>query len=98
MAICTHLETIDDTVTADGAPGCEDCLAIGARWVHLRACQFCGHIGCCDSSPNKHARGHSHGTGHPIVRSYEPGEEWYFCFPDELTFEIDDAPPAPSHA
>ncbi|MFH5823823.1 UBP-type zinc finger domain-containing protein [Georgenia sp. AZ-5] len=98
MALCLHLDTIDDTVTPDGAPGCEECLATGAGWVHLRACQVCGHIGCCDSSPNRHARGHSHATGHPVVRSYEPGEGWYFCFPDDVTFDVDDAPPAPSHA
>ncbi|WP_127131549.1 UBP-type zinc finger domain-containing protein [Georgenia sp. SYP-B2076] len=98
MTFCSHLDTIDHGVTADGAPGCVDCLAMGGQWLHLRACQQCGHIGCCDSSPNRHARVHSHDVGHPVVRSYEPGEAWYYCFPEDVTFELDGAPPAPSHA
>src|SRR5581483_4928556 len=66
------------------ARGCEDCLRIGARWVHLRLCLTCGHVGCCDSSPNRHATAHFHGTSHPIVRSLEPGEEWAWCYVDEI--------------
>ena len=77
--------------------GCEDCLATGGRWVHLRMCQQCGHLGCCDSSPNRHATAHWRDSGHPIVRSYEPGEDWWWCYPDELMFEVHGAPPAPSH-
>jgi len=65
-------------------PGaCEDCLGMGSDWVHLRLCLTCGKVGCCDSSPNKHARAHSHGDGHPIVQSAEPGETWRWCFVDE---------------
>jgi uncharacterized UBP type Zn finger protein len=98
MTFCSHLDTIDHDVVPDAAPGCEDCLLIGATWVHLRACQACGHIGCCDSSPNRHATAHHRTTAHPIVRSYEPGEEWFHCYPDQLTFELQNAPTAPSHA
>ncbi|WP_369055208.1 UBP-type zinc finger domain-containing protein [Kineococcus terrestris] len=93
---CGHLDTVDEAA-APSAPGCEDCLAAGGRWVHLRMCSGCGHVGCCDSSPGKHATAHHRGTGHPLVRSYEPGEEWFWCYPDELLFELPDAPPAPSH-
>jgi hypothetical protein len=91
---CSHLDTIADVVPSDD--GCHDCLAIGARWVHLRVCQQCGHVGCCDSSPNRHATAHNHATGHPIIRSFEPGEDWFWCYPDDLFFELD-VPPGPSH-
>jgi len=64
-------------------PGCEECLAIGASWVHLRICLTCGHVGCCDSSPNRHASAHHRGTGHPIVTSGEVGETWAYCYPDD---------------
>jgi uncharacterized UBP type Zn finger protein len=63
--------------------GCEECLRIGSSWVHLRLCLTCGHVGCCDSSPNRHARKHFQAEGHPIVRSFEPGEDWRWCFIDE---------------
>ena len=63
--------------------GCEDCLRIGSEWVHLRLCLTCGHVGCCDSSPNRHAREHFHDTRHPIVQSFEPGEDWRWCYVDE---------------
>ncbi|MGH9040014.1 MAG: UBP-type zinc finger domain-containing protein [Acidimicrobiia bacterium] len=92
---CTHLDTIA-TVDPSG-DGCEDCLRTGGRWVHLRMCQACGHVGCCDQSPGRHATGHWHATQHPIIRSYEPGEEWFWCYPDEIGFELDGAPPALSH-
>jgi hypothetical protein len=65
------------------ADGCEDCLRTGSFWVHLRLCLTCGHVGCCDSSPNRHARKHFHFSGHPIVQSYEPGENWRWCYADE---------------
>ncbi len=65
------------------AEGCEECLKIGARWVHLRLCLTCGHVGCCDSSPGKHASAHFQSTGHPIVRSFEPGETWRWCLVDD---------------
>jgi uncharacterized UBP type Zn finger protein len=63
--------------------GCEECLLIGSPWVHLRLCLTCGHVGCCDSSPNRHARAHAGAAGHPIVRSLEPGESWRWCYVDE---------------
>ncbi|HEY7940260.1 MAG TPA: UBP-type zinc finger domain-containing protein [Acidimicrobiales bacterium] len=94
---CTHLDDVGDVVPSTTA-GCEDCLAIGGRWVHLRVCQTCGHVGCCDSSPNQHATAHFHATEHPLVRSFEPGEEWWWCYVDEVIFEVEGAPPSPSHA
>src|SRR5438132_225807 len=93
---CTHLDQIADV--APRSWGCEDCLAEGRRdWVHLRVCMTCGHVGCCDSSPGKHTTKHSAASGHPVVRSYEPGEEWFYCYVDDIAFELADAPPAPSH-
>ncbi len=65
------------------ARGCEDCLKIGGRWVHLRLCLTCGHVGCCDSSPHRHASAHFRATTHPIVQSFEPGEDWRWCYVDE---------------
>ncbi len=79
---CTHLNMIR-TVTPS-ADGCEDCLRIGDTWVHLRICMTCGHVGCCDDSKNRHARKHYHHSGHPIVRSFEPGEDWLWCFVDQM--------------
>lgn len=69
-------------------PGCEECRAIGSRWVHLRLCLTCGHVGCCDSSPNRHATAHFRAEGHPIVRSFEPGEDWAWCYVDEAVVEV----------
>jgi uncharacterized UBP type Zn finger protein len=69
--------------------GCEECLALGMRWVHLRMCHTCGHIGCCDNSPGKHATAHHKDTGHPLVRSAEPMEDWSWCYVDELMMRID---------
>jgi uncharacterized UBP type Zn finger protein len=85
---CTHLDTITFTELPDPIAGCEECLATGGRWVHLRMCHACGHIGCCDSSPNRHATAHVHATGHPLVRSAEPGEDWSYCYPDDLAFVV----------
>ena len=96
MPECTHIDQIDLDMTPN-SEGCEDCLRIGGRWVHLRMCMTCGHIGCCDSSPNRHASAHFRDDGHAIVRSYEPGEGWWWCYADELSLEIPDAPPAFSH-
>jgi uncharacterized UBP type Zn finger protein len=80
---CPHL-----TETADVAPyqteGCEECLQMGSRWVHLRWCTACGHVGCCDSSPNRHATAHYRQTAHPVVQSFEPGESWRWCYVDEM--------------
>jgi len=67
--------------------GCEECLATGGRWVHLRLCLSCGHVGCCDDSPNRHATKHFRHTTHPVMRSFEPGEDWGWCFVDELFLE-----------
>ena len=92
---CTHLDQVRDV--APRAEGCEECLATNGRWVHLRMCMSCGHIGCCDSSPGRHATEHNHQTTHPIVRSFEPGEDWWWCFPDDLAFEVEGYGPAPSH-
>ncbi len=63
--------------------GCEECLRDGLRWVHLRLCLACGHVGCCDSSVGRHADGHFHETGHPVMRSFEPGEAWRWCYVDK---------------
>jgi uncharacterized UBP type Zn finger protein len=82
---CTHLDTIRPVTPS--ADGCEECLQSGSWWVHLRLCLECGHVGCCDSSPNKHASKHSHATGHPLVRSFEPGESWIWCYVDEVALE-----------
>jgi len=67
--------------------GCEECLAIGDTWVHLRYCVACGHIGCCDASKNRHARAHWGATGHGVIRSKEPGERWAYCYPDDAFME-----------
>jgi len=67
--------------------GCEECLKTGMRWVHLRLCQECGHVGCCDNSIGKHATKHFHGTQHAIMKSFEPGEDWSWCYVDELFIE-----------
>jgi len=82
---CSHLDQVRDVKPS--ADGCEDCLKTGSRWVHLRLCESCGHVGCCDDSPNRHATKHFRKTGHPIIKSFEPGEEWGWCFVDEVFFE-----------
>ena len=87
-ASCSHLESVRISALPAGIAGCEECLLIGASWMHLRMCQFCGHIGCCDSSPNRHATAHFRGTAHPIMRSAEPGEDWSYCYVDDLTFVL----------
>ncbi|MGH7518923.1 MAG: ubiquitin carboxyl-terminal hydrolase 14 [Gemmatimonadales bacterium] len=79
---CAHLSAIRD-VTPRTPNGCEECLATGGRWVHLRLCLSCGHVGCCDSSPNRHASAHFRQSHHPIVQSFEPGERWRWCYADE---------------
>jgi hypothetical protein len=78
-----HLTLVRDDVAPHTTEGCEDCLRIGSPWVHLRLCLTCGHVGCCDQSPNRHARRHAGLVGHPIIRSFEPGEYWRWCFVDE---------------
>jgi uncharacterized UBP type Zn finger protein len=86
MPICTHLDQIKDVKPS--AQGCEECLKTGSWWVHLRICRVCGHVGCCDESPNKHAAKHFHATGHPIIQSIEPGEDWLWCYVDKVVFEL----------
>jgi uncharacterized UBP type Zn finger protein len=81
---CTHLDTIDVIELPDPLLGCEECLKTGDRWVHLRMCLTCGKVGCCDSSPNRHASGHYREVGHTLVRSAQPGEDWAWCFADEV--------------
>jgi hypothetical protein len=95
---CTHLDTVAD-VSPSTLEGCEDCLRMGGRWVHLRMCLACGHVGCCDSSPHRHATGHFHQTGHPLMRSAEPGEDWGWCYVDRVELEgAELRPSSPTHA
>ena len=93
---CTHTDTIVSDV-APSSTGCEDCLAIGSHWVHLRRCLACGHVGCCDNSPMRHATGHFQSMGHPIIQSYEPGEDWLWCYLDDIAFQTDELRGSPSH-
>jgi len=79
---CQHIAEINEVTPS--AAGCEDCLRTGDWWVHLRLCQTCGHVGCCDESPNRHATAHFGATEHPVIRSFEPGESWLWCFVDEV--------------
>lgn len=88
MAVCTHLGSVAVTALPEAVEGCEDCLATGGRWVHLRICLACGHVGCCDSSPGRHAGGHARDAGHPLIRSLEPGEDWSWCFQDQVAMRI----------
>jgi len=88
-AACTHLDTVEFTELPDEIAGCAECLATGGWWVHLRMCQSCGHIGCCDSSPSKHATAHARETSHPLVRSAEPGEDWSYCYVDDVAFVLE---------
>ena len=101
MAACTHRDHIRLTHLPDAVDGCEDCLATGSKWLHLRICLECGHVGCCDESPNQHATVHANATEHPVIRSLEPGEVWSWCYLDRLamlTPEVEGAtriPPPP---
>jgi hypothetical protein len=89
MTACFHLDQIHLLELPDTVEGCAECLASGGSWVHLRMCQSCGQIGCCDSSPNRHASRHAHATRHAIARSAEPGEEWSWCYVDEISFAVE---------
>jgi CPA1 family monovalent cation:H+ antiporter len=80
---CPHVAELGPEPPPGTREGCEDCLREGSRWVHLRLCLGCGHVGCCDSSPRRHASAHSRTVGHPVVRSFEPGEDWRWCFVDQ---------------
>jgi uncharacterized UBP type Zn finger protein len=86
MKQCTHVDQIKDV--PDPKRLCEECVAIGSQWVHLRQCLSCGHVGCCDSSPNRHATKHYRSSKHPIMRSIEPGEDWGWCYVDEVMLEV----------
>lgn len=83
---CEHLSQIKQ-VEPNTPNGCEECLKTGDSWVHLRLCEICGHVGCCDNSKNKHATKHFHSTAHPIIKSFEPGEDWGWCYVDEQFLE-----------
>jgi hypothetical protein len=101
MPNCTHLDHIQITELPEAVDGCVDCLASGTPWLHLRICLECGHVGCCDDSPQRHASAHGNSAGHPIIRSLEPGEEWSWCFVDEVAMLIPEVrgetriPPSP---
>ncbi|WZP00526.1 UBP-type zinc finger domain-containing protein [Isosphaeraceae bacterium EP7] len=84
---CHHIDGVEP-VPAKTPDGCEECLEEGTPWVHLRLCLECGHVGCCDSSPGMHATKHFHGTGHPVMASYEPGERWGWCYVHEAELDV----------
>jgi uncharacterized UBP type Zn finger protein len=101
MPSCSHLDHVHLTELPASVDGCEECLRIGGQWLHLRICLECGQVGCCDDSPNRHASAHAHSSGHPIIRSIEPGEDWSWCYLDELMMRIPEVhgevriPPSP---
>jgi len=82
---CDHLDQIHDVTPSSS--GCEECLRLGDDWFHLRVCMYCGHVGCCDQSKNRHATAHQHRTGHAIIQSFQPDEEWMYCYPDDVFME-----------
>jgi len=88
MTPCTHLDHVRVAQLPESVESCEECLATGGQWLHLRICLECGKVGCCDDSPNRHASGHARSSGHPLIRSLEPGEEWSWCFVDEVALLI----------
>ncbi len=83
--VCEHVKELHG-VTPSGN-GCVECQKTGDAWVHLRLCQTCGHVGCCDNSKNKHATKHFHETGHPVIKSFEPGENWGYCYVDKMYYD-----------
>jgi uncharacterized UBP type Zn finger protein len=87
-ATCSHLDQVKVVAPEGEVTGCPQCMEMGDRWVHLRMCQTCGQVGCCDSSPNRHATARHEESGHPIVRSVEPGEDWSWCYEEELMFRL----------
>ena len=86
---CTHLDEVQVRELPAEVAGCEDCLQSGGKWLHLRICLSCGHVGCCDNSPGRHATAHYHESSHALIRSLEPGEEWSWCYVDEVAMLID---------
>jgi hypothetical protein len=101
MSACTHLDHVQITELPAAVEGCEDCLAAGTEWLHLRICLECGHVGCCDDSPQRHATAHARESDHPIIRSLEPREDWCWCFVDQVAMVIHEVhgdtriPPSP---
>ena len=85
---CEHLENLL-AVDPSTSEGCEDCLRTGSVWIHLRLCMGCGHVGCCDASPNRHATAHRLASGHPVVQSLEPGEDWAYCYVHKDVVEVE---------
>jgi uncharacterized UBP type Zn finger protein len=83
---CAHIRAVT-SVKEPGRRVCEECIEVGARWMHLRTCQECGRTLCCDDSPNRHATKHAHATHHPVIASAEPGERWLYCYPDDAFAE-----------
>lgn len=88
METCSHLDRIK-VARPESVEGCAECLRTGETWVHLRVCRTCGEVGCCDSSPNRHASAHASATGHPIVSSAEAGESWTYCYADDIAFVLE---------
>jgi uncharacterized UBP type Zn finger protein len=86
MRGCEHIDQSKE-IAARTPNGCEECLEVGDSWVHLRLCRSCGHVGCCDQSKNKHATKHFHATQHPVIESFQPGEDWLWCYVDEIFVE-----------
>jgi uncharacterized UBP type Zn finger protein len=86
MSECAHLDQVDPTLVTAAVDGCPECLATGSTWVSLRQCMTCGHVGCCDNSPNRHATAHFERERHPVIRSTEAGETWFWCYEDHLAF------------
>jgi uncharacterized UBP type Zn finger protein len=101
MSTCSHLDSITVLQLADSVAGCQDCLREGGVWLHLRICLGCGHVGCCDDSPHRHASAHYRSSGHPLIRSLEPGEDWSWCYVDTVALRISEItgetqiPPSP---
>jgi len=101
VTVCTHLDQVRVTQLPEAVDGCEECLRSGDPWLHLRICLECGHVGCCDDSPNRHASAHSGSSSHPIIRSLEPGELWSWCYVDQVAMSIPEVrgetriPPSP---
>ncbi len=97
--MCRHLKAVSTPrreALVPSSKGCKECLETGGEWVHLRLCMTCGHVGCCDDSPNKHATRHFHATKHPVVKSFEPGEDWAWCYVDDEMAEVIPTFPAES--
>ncbi|TPK75293.1 UBP-type zinc finger domain-containing protein [Mesorhizobium sp. B2-4-17] len=91
MTACNHVNMIRDVVPS--ARGCEECLKMGSPWVHLRLCRICGHVGCCDDSPLRHARAHFEQSGHPVIEGYDPPEGWGWCYIDQEEVILPDQTP-----